>query len=204
MRIGKERKEREGTNCGEELNRPFIPGLPAERLANKRVHKKRRKKKTAYSDGQMGEQTLCSKQSSALSTPDVNSGIAQQNQKVKCISNVHRSSSSSEDLFIEGAILRTDNSITKFPVANSSKLDNKDKLVSDNIAQSKQYLNVKKPQDSNNSEYKACDEVNGIGAISSKIFYNEHERKAVSSDSNTLKSFGCDNVKKHLTQLPIL
>ena len=189
------RKEREVTHCGEG-NRPFIPGLPAERLANKRVHKKRRKKKTAYNDGQMGEQILCPKQSSAILTPDVNSGvtgIVQQNQKGKCISNVHRSSSSSEDLFNEGALLRPDNSITKFTVANSSNLDSKDELVSENINQNKQYLNVKKPQDSNNSEYKGCDEVSGIGANSSKIFLNEEDPKMVNSDSTTLKSFGCDN-----------
>ena len=124
--IKKDRETMEVSNGRDEGSRPFIPGLPADRLANKRIHKKRRKRKNVSNDGQSGEQSSCPTQSSIISQ-DGHSSMpslitTQQHQKGKCINTIHRGSSSSEDLFTEGNIIRSDNPLIKMSATNPNKI----------------------------------------------------------------------------------
>ena len=188
----KEKDTLDGSNGREEGIRPFIPGLPAERLTTKRVHKKRRKKKNMSNEFSSGEPVNLSTQSTAIKDghPGIQSSITQQHPKSKAINNIHRGSSSSEDLFSESNILRGDNANTKLSSTNSST-----KEKDSNTVKTTKNSNQLEMQSSSAFEVKGCDEQNEIDSHSNK-FPDEQHMKSVFINSAISKSSGCDNGKK--------
>merc|ERR1711997_826445 len=188
----KEKDILDGSNGREEGIRPFIPGLPAERLTTKRVHKKRRKKKNMSNEFSSGEPANLSTQSTANKDghPGIQSSITQQHPKSKAINNIHRGSSSSEDLFSESNILRADNANTKLSSTNSST-----KEKDSNTVKTTKNSNHLEMQSSRTFEDKGCDEQNEIDSHSNK-FPNEQNMNPVFINSAISKSSGCDNGKK--------
>ena len=187
----KEKDTLDGSNGREEGNRPFIPGLPAERLTTKRVHKKRRKKKNMSNEFASGEPVNLSTQSTANKDghPGIQGSITQ-HPKSKAINNIHRGSSSSEDLFSESNILRADNANIKLSSTNSSTKEKESNAVK--TTKNSKQLEI---QSSIASEVKGCDEQNEIDSHSNK-FPKEQNMNPVFMNSAVSKSSGCDNGKK--------
>jgi len=184
---------RDGSHGRDEGIRPLIPGLPAERLGNKRVHKKRRKKKNISCDGLPAEQSNYITQSS-ITAPDGHPGmsslISQQHQKGKSINNIHRGSSSSEDLFSEGNMIRSDMKISSTNVitnGNEDNLDNKD------VRNVSNFSNSKVSKGSKDIEIKGCDEGIQNDSNINEAFPTEQKMNPQCLDSPISKSTGCDN-----------
>ena len=185
----KDKDVREGSNGRDEGMRPFIPGLPAERLANKRVHKKRRKKKNTPSDSFPGEQTGFSVQSSKILNDGHKSmpNMIAQHQKGISINTIHRGSSSSEDLYSESNMIRSDNAMVKVSTMKANSIENDSKREPNGVKSVENFSNNKDPQ-----SLKACDEGAQIETNSSKAL---PKRNLKDVDSSNSKSSGCDKEK---------
>lgn len=189
----KKEDARDGVHGRDEGIRPIIPGLPAERLANKRVHKKRRKKKNISSDGLPAEQATYSTQSSIIA-PDGHSGmsslIPQPHQKGISINNIHRGSSSSEDLFSEGNMVRSDMKVSS---TNASTNGNEQGLDLKDVRNVSNFSNSKASKGSKNIEIKGCDEGIQKDSNINEAFSTEQNTNPKCLDSLISKSSGCDN-----------
>ena len=189
----KDKETREGSHGKEDVTRPFIPGLPAERLTNKRVHKKRRKKKNTSTDVLPGEQSSLVAPSSII-LPEGHSSVpsltAQQHPKGKTLNNIHRGSSSSEDLFNESTIMRADNMI-QLTSANSVKNERECQFDSANRRISTKFSNPKGLKNTNGIE--GCEGTENNSTINIEL---SNEKSISNINKSCLdKSSGCDNEK---------
>ena len=196
----KEKETREGSHGKEELNRPFIPGLPAERITNKRVHKKRRKKKNTSVELSGEQNNIVS--SSSIILPEGHSTMpaitTQQHQKGKTLNMVHRGSSSSEDLFSESTMSRAENKLA-ISCTKSLKTERECQYASSNRMVASKFTNSK-------GTIEGCEEATIDSNTNTEL--SRDKPMTNTTDSSIAKSFGCDNEKaayqvcETLTEIP--
>ena len=184
----KDKETREGSHGKDEVPRPFIPGLPAERLTNKRVHKKRRKKKNTTAETLSGEQNSIVASSSII-LPEGHCSMpaltGQQHQKGKNLNNMHRGSSSSEDLFSESTMIRSENKLP-LPCNNSINNERECQYDSSNKRLVSKFTTSKGSKD-------GCEEIINDSKVNKELSSDKHISNI--KESSIAKSSGCDTEK---------